>query len=750
MKNIKILARASFYICTLVSASICYGQVPEWYQGTPFNGVAQTIPGRIEFENYDMGGEGVSFHIDLHNIAEAPIKDYRPGEVTFGAIDETNTGIHAGQDKYFDGTLYPSTENPNSKYMGWTHAGDFVRLTVYVERTDTYRISSTFAEETQIIGINIEVDGLPGTGNLNLNYGNGGFHTWKYFDNIAELYLTKGLHMLQFNIPIAHLNYDYLQFTSVRPTCNPTSINTDSNNPNTIKILFDNEPVISESNIQDINVFRNYPTTIAVDSAYIDDTNPNLMIVVLQEDILPSDNDLAISWPDSTIMCISGNPGSELELTHIINKLTGSSPELIRGETERAENMIHLQFSKKMTDPSEQKKNFVIQYNGVTKDSIVSVFLSETDSTMLLIEPYEKFISTDTLTISYNGIGFFAADGGELLAFTDYPIKNNAAKNPVISSAVTNTDGNELYLNFSAKMVDTSLKADDFKIIADGTEQEITSATFDQVGGSKITFVLSPGLNYDSQAYLIYSSGTGMSLDLKYLAVIDSMAIDNKTYLPQIIPGRIEAEYWLVNNGFQAEVTTDDGGGENVGYTNAGDYLEYLVDVQSAGVYTMEYRVAGQGNGDIQVYVDAALASDVNFNATGGWQIWETVMSCIELSEGQHILRVLANSQDFNINWYNFFSGCEESGTEQVEYVGNSENFVVYPNPVDDKLNFVSKSLLPFTVQVFNVEGSLVYSSEQNISEGLIPTELFPAGAYIVKCQSEAEVLSSKFFVLHD
>jgi hypothetical protein len=219
MKSLKI----TFSVMSIALLSLCFvvtsfGQIPGWYKGKPFKGKPQVIPGRIEFENHDEGGFDVGFNTDY--IAAGPIKDYRPGETEYVSIDQTNIGEidqHAKKenvDRRPDGSLYPSNENPHSYYVGWTHAGDWTRFTVHVTKSDDYYISSTFAEETPQIGFILKFnDDSTKTRNVVLDYGKGDWHTWKKFDNFATVHLDSGLYVMQFEMTITHLNYDYLEFT---------------------------------------------------------------------------------------------------------------------------------------------------------------------------------------------------------------------------------------------------------------------------------------------------------------------------------------------------------------------------------------------------------------------------------------------------------------------------------------------------------------------------------------------------------
>ncbi|MBN1410059.1 MAG: carbohydrate-binding protein, partial [Spirochaetales bacterium] len=61
------------------------------------------------------------------------------------------------------------------------------------------------------------------------------------------------------------------------------------------------------------------------------------------------------------------------------------------------------------------------------------------------------------------------------------------------------------------------------------------------------------------------------------------------------VPGKIEAESYSAMSGIQTENTTDSGGGLNVGWIDAGDWMEYNVTV-TAGTYYVQYRVAAMSS----------------------------------------------------------------------------------------------------------------------------------------------------------
>ncbi|WP_245970527.1 carbohydrate-binding protein [Pseudochryseolinea flava] len=124
------------------------------------------------------------------------------------------------------------------------------------------------------------------------------------------------------------------------------------------------------------------------------------------------------------------------------------------------------------------------------------------------------------------------------------------------------------------------------------------------------------------------------------------------------IPGTVQAESFSVMSGVQLEATTDTGGGQNVGYIDAGDWMDYRVNVQAAGSYQVQYRVASQnGGGSIQLRSGTSTLATTAVNATNGWQTWTTVSATVNLAAGAQTLRLHAAAGGFNLNWIQFTSG---------------------------------------------------------------------------------------------
>ncbi|ABD82249.1 carbohydrate-binding protein [Saccharophagus degradans] len=122
-----------------------------------------------------------------------------------------------------------------------------------------------------------------------------------------------------------------------------------------------------------------------------------------------------------------------------------------------------------------------------------------------------------------------------------------------------------------------------------------------------------------------------------------------------ILAGKIQAESYCLASGIQTENTSDQGGGENIGWIDAGDSVDYGVSVANAGSYTLNLRVASQnGGGEIALSVGDTVLANVQIPGTGGWQNWQTISVPVQLSAGYQQLHFVFINGGLNINWFEF------------------------------------------------------------------------------------------------
>ncbi|MCC6301294.1 MAG: carbohydrate-binding protein [Gammaproteobacteria bacterium] len=146
---------------------------------------------------------------------------------------------------------------------------------------------------------------------------------------------------------------------------------------------------------------------------------------------------------------------------------------------------------------------------------------------------------------------------------------------------------------------------------------------------------------------------------------------------PWAVPGIIQAEnydtgganvaYSDSTNGNAGNIYRNDGvdlwsaegdGNYMVGATAAGEWLEYTVNVASAGSYTLNLRVATAASGkQLRVLANGAdVTGAVAVPNTGGWTNWQTVSRTVNLSAGQQVLRLQVDSGSFNVDYLQLLS----------------------------------------------------------------------------------------------
>ncbi|WP_457390779.1 cellulase family glycosylhydrolase [Roseateles sp. P5_E1] len=148
-----------------------------------------------------------------------------------------------------------------------------------------------------------------------------------------------------------------------------------------------------------------------------------------------------------------------------------------------------------------------------------------------------------------------------------------------------------------------------------------------------------------------------------YYYVVTALTAANESYysdaastavLAVPVPATLQAEAFTGMNGVQTETCTDTGGGQDVGYFDPDDYIEFKINVAAAGNFTIDYRLASaNGSTGFEVWVDGAKAVDVMaVPNTGGWQTWATQTSTpFAMAAGNHTLRLKSIGKEWNLNW---------------------------------------------------------------------------------------------------
>lgn len=274
------------------------------------------------------------------------------------------------------------------------------------------------------------------------------------------------------------------------------------------------------------------------------------------------------------------------------------------------------------------------------------------------------------ITQSFNGI--FLEEGKQTLtikfdgkkAFNVSSLEFNKTGNSsdidfAILSATALMDGKSIQVLLNQNIDKTTLTSSlqDFSLSVNN--EEITFTEIVSYDDKKRTFTLklSSSISYNDQIKLNYFGQSVKNNNGSLLENFTLFKVVNN--VPQLfnIPGIIQAEGYYNMYGVETEVTSDNGGGLNIGYTNPGDYVDYLVNVEADYEYNIKLRVAAESNsGRVAFYTvsnqgEETRISEILLPVTNGWQNWVNVTSSIQLPKGNYTLRMRIINGDFNMNW---------------------------------------------------------------------------------------------------
>jgi len=204
---------------------------------------------------------------------------------------------------------------------------------------------------------------------------------------------------------------------------------------------------------------------------------------------------------------------------------------------------------------------------------------------------------------------------------------------------------------------------------------------------------------------------------------------------PVPVPGRIEAEDFDTGGEGIAYHDTEpqnlgmayrpdegvdlegaDGGGFDVFWIVAGEWLEYTFEVDEPGMYDfISYVSTVPGFGNFTLSVDNVdVSGQVDVLSTGGWQFWTPLpVEHVSLEAGVHILRLDFDSDTdltgwlFSLNYIDVMESDPSSAGEAPAAVALARN---YPNPFNPEttIEYVVPSDGPVSLTVFDTRGRQV------------------------------------------
>jgi len=172
---------------------------------------------------------------------------------------------------------------------------------------------------------------------------------------------------------------------------------------------------------------------------------------------------------------------------------------------------------------------------------------------------------------------------------------------------------------------------------------------------------------------------------------------------PIAIPGTFEAGFYdkfqggrgqnisyvdtsLGNNGdFRTDENVDvisvNQEGATISWTTAGEWIEYTIDVENAGIYDLSFRYAtgnASGGGPFYFEIEGKKVSpNITVSNSGNWNVWSTKNTTgIEFTEGVHVLRLFIENGEVNLGKMTFSYSAPLSYVPPIANAGENVSLV--------------------------------------------------------------------------
>jgi hypothetical protein len=159
-----------------------------------------------------------------------------------------------------------------------------------------------------------------------------------------------------------------------------------------------------------------------------------------------------------------------------------------------------------------------------------------------------------------------------------------------------------------------------------------------------------------------------------------------------------------------------------IGYTQAGEWMRYTVNVKEAKAYPWTARVAsGSETSSFRLFLgDEPITDTIKVEQTGeDWNTYTEIKGTTSaLPVGENALKLVITGSYVNIDWIEFGAKAEEPPTPIAEPKGQNQNMRAY--------------------KVFSLQGQYLGEVQSSSIRGCkqIIREKFPMGIYVVKDRS--------------
>jgi hypothetical protein len=175
-----------------------------------------------------------------------------------------------------------------------------------------------------------------------------------------------------------------------------------------------------------------------------------------------------------------------------------------------------------------------------------------------------------------------------------------------------------------------------------------------------------------------------------------------------------------------------------------GEWCEYSVDVEKAGLYKVDFYVSALlSGGTFKIMIDTVESHIINVPNTGSRLITNTVSDTMDLPAGEMIMRLsIIDDKSFSYN----IDKLVFSEIETVTGVSGLpvDDFSIKTGPNNMIMLTSEKHRDIQTMQIFTITGNLVYSLAYPEINKFISTPALTQGIYLISIVTNEQQYSEK------
>lgn len=691
---------------------------------TAYGGTPWPIPGTIQVENFDNGGQNVAYY-------------------------DVSTGNSGGYYRTTESVDIAATTSEGTAYIGWTDPGEWLKYSVNVLATGTYTLQARVAAMNAASSFRVEMDGVT-IGTFTVP-NTGGYEIWQSV-TATNIALTAGTKTMRIYCITGGFNINSVIFSTtvnLVPTANAGADQTITLPTSTVSLAGSGTDVdgtiasyawtkVSGPTAGTITSATAASTTITGLTAgtykfelKVTDNSGGIgrdtvQVIVNAANVAPVANaglDQNITLPTSTVtLSGTGTDSDGTIASYAWTKVSGPAAGTITSATSASTTVTGLtagtyKFELKVTDNAGAIARDTMQVT-VNAANVAPVANAGTDKTITL--------PTNTVTLTGTGTD---TDGTiASYAWTKLSGPTSGAITSATSASTTVTGLVAGVYKFELKVTDNgaAIGRDTVQVTVNaaanvapvanaGTDKTIALPT-------STTTLTGTGTDADgtiaSYAWTKVSGPATLNIISATAATTNLTALVNGVYLfelkvtdnsgaigkdtvqvtvtgttntpysgtPIPIPGTVEMEdfdnggqnvaYYDATTGNTGAVyrTTESvdlkmaaEGTAYIGWTADNEWTKYTVNVTSAGTYSMTARVAtmnANNNSAFHIEMDGVTIASVTIPYTGGYETWQNItVNNIPLTAGVKTMRFYIDVAGFNITRIIFTQTAAGRGT---------------------------------------------------------------------------------------